>query len=58
MVKVVRARLTDQAAVVRGAAVWALSQLLSPDAFAGERALALPEEQDEGVRAEWGTGAV
>ena len=53
MVEVVRARLDDEAAVVRGAAAWALSQLLAPDAFAAERARALPEEVDEGVRAEW-----
>lgn len=49
----VRSRLSDEAAVVRGAAVWALSQLLPPDAFAAARALALPAEMDEGVRTEW-----
>lgn len=54
LVPAVRARLTDEASVVRGAAVWGLSQLLPADAFAGERALALPGEQDEAVRAEWG----
>ena len=53
MVEVARARLSDEAAVVRGAAVWALSQLLPPEAFAAERALALPGEPDEAVRAEW-----
>lgn len=53
MVEVVRARLSDEAAVVRGAAVWALSRLLPPEAFAAERALALPGEPDEAVRAEW-----
>ena len=53
MVEVARARLSDEAAVVRGAAVWALSQLLPPEAFAGERTLALSGEPDEGVRAEW-----
>ncbi|WP_300575462.1 tRNA epoxyqueuosine(34) reductase QueG [Phenylobacterium sp.] len=56
MVQVARARLQDEAAVVRGAAVWALSQLLPPDAFAAERALALSSEVDEVVRAEWGSG--
>ena len=54
MIPTVRARLMDEAAVVRGAAVWALSRLAAPDAFAAERALALPAEIDEGVRAEWG----
>ncbi len=53
LVGVVRERLDDAAPVVRGAAVWALSQLLPPDAFAAERALALPDEADETVRAEW-----
>ncbi|MGQ3016605.1 tRNA epoxyqueuosine(34) reductase QueG [Phenylobacterium sp.] len=56
MVEVARARLSDEAAVVRGAAVWALSQLLPPEAFAAERALALSSEVDEVVRAEWGSG--
>ena len=56
LVPTVRARLTDEASVVRGAAVWGLSQLLPADAFAGERALALPGEQDEAVRAEWALG--
>ena len=54
LVPAARARLSDAAPVVRGAAVWALSQLLSPEAFAAERALALPEEPDPDVRAEWG----
>ena len=54
LVPAARARLSDAAPVVRGAAVWALSQLLSPEAFAAERALALPQEPDPDVRAEWG----
>ncbi|MDP3488533.1 MAG: tRNA epoxyqueuosine(34) reductase QueG [Phenylobacterium sp.] len=53
LVPPVRARLTDAAPVVRGAAVWALSQLLAPDAFAAERARALPGERDDAVGAEW-----
>ena len=53
LVSAVRERLSDEAAVVRGAAVWALSQLLSPEAFAAQRALALPQEPDPDVRAEW-----
>jgi epoxyqueuosine reductase len=47
------ARLGDAAGVVRGAAVWALAQLLPP---ARLRALAdryLPEEADDEVRREW-----
>ncbi|MEW6017247.1 MAG: tRNA epoxyqueuosine(34) reductase QueG [Pseudomonadota bacterium] len=54
LVPAARARLSDAAPVVRGAAVWALSQLLSPEAFAAERALALRQEPDPDVRAEWG----
>jgi epoxyqueuosine reductase len=54
LVPAARARLSDAAPVVRGAAVWALSQLLSPEAFAAERAMALPQEPDPDVRAEWG----
>ena len=53
LVPAARARLSDAAPVVRGAAVWALSQLLSPEAFAAERGLALPQEPDPDVRAEW-----
>ena len=56
MVPAVRARLSDEAPVVRGAAVWALARLLPADAFAAERALALSSEVDEAVRAEWGPG--
>ncbi|MBA4793686.1 MAG: tRNA epoxyqueuosine(34) reductase QueG [Phenylobacterium sp.] len=53
LVDVVRERLSDAAPVVRGAAVWALSQLLPADAFSAERALALLGEADETVRGEW-----
>ena len=56
VVGVVRERLQDEAPVVRGAAVWALSQLLPADAFAGERALALPAEAEADVRTEWRMG--
>ena len=46
-------RLLDDAhPLVRGAAVWALAQLLPPDAFAGYAAGAAAEG-DEMVRAEW-----
>jgi len=41
--------LDDPSPLVRGAAVWALSRLLEPEAFAALRR----EEQDPGVRAEW-----
>ncbi|TCM54182.1 epoxyqueuosine reductase [Rhizobium sp. PP-F2F-G48] len=47
-----RARLTDASPAVRGMAVWALSRLLSPDAF---RALARerPQDDDSEVLDEW-----
>lgn len=42
----------DASALVRGAAVWALSQL-SPDRFAALKPAALSAETDNAVRAEW-----
>jgi epoxyqueuosine reductase len=48
-----RRLLDDESPLVRGAAVWALSQLMAPEAF---EALALDKanlETDESVRAEW-----
>ena len=48
-----RALLDDPSAIVRGAAVWALSRLMHGSDFAELRAVHLPEEQDETVRAEW-----
>ncbi|MES1148395.1 MAG: tRNA epoxyqueuosine(34) reductase QueG, partial [Bradyrhizobium guangdongense] len=39
--------------LVRGAAVWALGQLLSRDEFAAMRATAIRDEHDESVREEW-----
>ena len=45
--------LGDQAAVVRAAAVWALRQALTAEAFAELRTQHLPEETDDGVRNEW-----
>jgi epoxyqueuosine reductase len=45
--------LTDESALVRGAAVWALSQLLAPAAFAALAAKATATESDDAVRAEW-----
>ena len=44
--------LADASPIVRGAAVWALSQLASPDDFAKLAANA-DEETDAAVRAEW-----
>ncbi|PYE34829.1 epoxyqueuosine reductase [Rhizobium sp. PP-F2F-G38] len=46
------ARLTDAAPVVRGMAVWALSRLLSPDAF-GDLARERSLEDDSEVLEEW-----
>ena len=48
----VRRLLSDPAAVVRGAAVWALGEL-DPVGWAVERATRLAGEVDEQVRAEW-----
>jgi epoxyqueuosine reductase len=45
--------LADESALVRGAAVWALSQLLDPDEFEARAAEASDAEPDETVRAEW-----
>jgi len=45
--------LSDQSALVRGAAVWALKQLLAREAFAALAAKAGSDEVDETVRAEW-----
>jgi epoxyqueuosine reductase len=38
---------------VRGAAVWALSQLLGREEFSARATDALNAEADDGVRAEW-----
>ncbi|MEZ5810543.1 MAG: tRNA epoxyqueuosine(34) reductase QueG [Rhizobiaceae bacterium] len=43
----------DTSPLVRGAAAWALSQLLDRDGFDTVRADCLAGEQDESVRAEW-----
>ncbi len=55
------AALTDEARrllsaaspLVRGAAVWALSQLLTREEFAAMKAHALADERDDDVREEW-----
>ncbi|WP_377291422.1 tRNA epoxyqueuosine(34) reductase QueG [Rhizobium sp. SG2393] len=48
-----RPHLDDPSPLVRGAAVWALSRLLQPAAFATLAHGALPGEDDETVRGEW-----
>lgn len=48
----VRALLDDEAPVVRGAAVWALSRL-DPQAFLAARAARMSKEQDSSVLVEW-----
>ncbi len=45
--------LGDASPLVRGAAVWALSQLLKPEEFAALAAQTAGAEADETVRAEW-----
>ncbi len=51
-----RAPLDDDSPLVRAMAVWALAQLLEPDAFADARARHAPAEQDAKVREEWLSG--
>jgi epoxyqueuosine reductase len=46
-------RLADASPLVRAMAVWALGQLLGPDAFAALARAHLPAETDPAVRAEW-----
>ena len=45
--------LAEPSPLVRGAAVWALSQLLPPDQFAALGAFHIDSEMDESVRKEW-----
>ncbi len=45
--------LDDASPLVRGAAIWALSQLTGRETFAARAATALSTETDDGVRAEW-----
>jgi epoxyqueuosine reductase len=45
--------LDDESPLVRGAAVWALSQLTAPEEFAALAARTANSETDETVRAEW-----
>jgi epoxyqueuosine reductase len=48
-----RRLLEDESPLVRGAAVWALSQLMARDEFEALAGEALGAETDESVRAEW-----
>ena len=48
--------LDDDSPLVRGAAVWALSQLLGRQEFLARAARTLRDEPDETVRAEWSCG--
>ena len=43
--------------LVRGAAVWALGQLLSREAFEAIRSIAMNNEHDDSIRAEWQTAS-
>jgi epoxyqueuosine reductase len=45
--------LDDASALVRGAAVWAVAQLIEPEKFAALRGNALSMESNEDVRQEW-----
>ena len=45
--------LSDASPLVRGAAVWALAQLMTPDAFALIASRGMDVERDDDVRAEW-----
>jgi epoxyqueuosine reductase len=45
--------LADASPLVRGAAVWALAQLVEGEPFEARAAAAMAVEHDEGVRAEW-----
>jgi len=48
-----RRLLDDDSPLVRGAAVWALSQLMAPEAFAALASGAIGAERDKSVRDEW-----
>ena len=49
--------LADPSPLVRGAAVWALSQLMEPEAFAVLAEVHLGTEPGQGVREEWFHGS-
>ena len=58
LVPAARARLRDASPLVRAMAVWALSRLLQPAAFAALRAVEAARESDPEVAAEWDPGDV
>jgi len=49
----IQAMLADPSPIIRGAAVWALRELLAPEVFKTLRALWFEAETDEEVQAEW-----
>ena len=49
--------LDDASPLVRGAAVWALGQLVPQDEFAAVKNAAMSNEPDESVREEWRTAS-
>ena len=53
LVPTARRALDDPAPLVRGAAVWALGELLPEEEFDGIRRARLPAETDASVRCEW-----
>jgi epoxyqueuosine reductase len=56
MVSAIAPHLNDASALVRGAAIWALAQLVSEAEFENLRAHHLPHEVDETAREEWRLG--
>jgi epoxyqueuosine reductase len=50
-----RRLLDDASPLVRGAAVWALGQLVERSEFDAMKSAALSNEREEGVRQEWHT---
>jgi epoxyqueuosine reductase len=55
LVELAEQLLGDESPLVRGAAVWALSQLTEQEQFAVLASKTMPSETDECVRAEWST---
>ena len=53
LIPTARRALDDTAPLVRGAAVWALRELLPSPEFEGLRSVRLPGETDDSVRREW-----
>ena len=53
LVEVAERLLDDESPLVRGAAVWALSQLIDREEFSKRAAKAVSVERDEAVCAEW-----